>query len=239
VKSDFNEHLQSAWRQVVEEEEWVLRRVGSVTLQKAGLIPTEGGIRVTDAIEAFLRYTDKHMIASRNAVTEGLKKACEEKTIGIGRGLNVNDMQKKWCGEDAPIDLGEEGIWIIPPFEPEPIDTGVDVSVSTKAATITGTDQTIAGTTTGQTVSGITDTTEVTGRQVRRIAIKGDVPAESWSDVFRAFVVPGARMNLKVLKLGINFEMETQDSQPLDESDPALKAIEEAARQLGLILEED
>ncbi len=46
-------------------------------------------------------------------------------------------------------------------------------------------------------------------------------------------------MNLKVLKLGIDFEMETQDSQPLDESDPVLKAIEEAARQLGLPLEED
>ncbi len=74
---------------------------------------------------------------------------------------------------------------------------------------------------------------------MRRITIKGDVPAEIWSDVFRAFVGPGARMNLKVLKLGIDFEMETQDSQPLDESDPVLKAIEEAARQLGLPLEED
>ena len=41
-------------------------------------------------------------------------------------------------------------------------------------------------------------------------------------------------MNLKKLRLGIDFEMEIQDGVSLDESDPKLKAMEESARQLGL-----
>ena len=239
VKSDFSEHLQSAWKQIVDEEEWVLRKVGPVTLQKAGLVPTEGGIRVTDAIEAFLRYTDKLMIATRSAVTDGLKQACKDKVIGIGRGVNVNDLQNKWCGEDAPIEPGEEGIWIVPPFESEPVTVVPDTGGGTQPTITTATDQTGTGTVTGQTETGTTDITEVTGRQVRRITIKGNVPAESWSDVFRAFVSPSVRMNLKGLKLGISFEMETQDDQPLNESDPTLKAMKESARQLGLVLEEE
>jgi hypothetical protein len=37
----------------------------------------------------------------------------------------------------------------------------------------------------------------------------------------------------------IDFELGTQDDQPLDENAPALKAMKEAARQLGLRLDED
>jgi hypothetical protein len=71
------------------------------------------------------------------------------------------------------------------------------------------------------------------------ITIKGDVALESWTDIFRCFVSPAAHMNLKRLRLGIDFEMETQDGQPLDEHDPTLKAMKESAKQLGLMLEEE
>ncbi|HLB48218.1 MAG TPA: hypothetical protein VJL59_14515, partial [Anaerolineales bacterium] len=60
-----------------------------------------------------------------------------------------------------------------------------------------------------------------------------------WADIFRSFVNPAGRMNLKRLRLGVDFELVTQDGQPLDENDPALKAMKEAARQLGLELEEE
>ena len=54
LKKTFSEQLQSALEHIVEEE-WVIQKVGTVTLQRSGLIPSEGGIRVNDAIEAFLR----------------------------------------------------------------------------------------------------------------------------------------------------------------------------------------
>jgi hypothetical protein len=46
-------------------------------------------------------------------------------------------------------------------------------------------------------------------------------------------------MNLKRLRLGIDFEMEMQDGQPLDEHDPTLTGMKEAAQQLGLTLGEE
>ena len=78
-----------------------------------------------------------------------------------------------------------------------------------------------------------------TGGKVRRVMIRGEVPAESWSELFRCFVNPAVRMNLKKLRLGVGFDMELPEGQELAISDPALKAMKEAARQLGLDLEID
>ena len=46
-------------------------------------------------------------------------------------------------------------------------------------------------------------------------------------------------MQLGGLKLGINFELEANQSAPLDPEDPALKAMRESARQLGLDIDEE
>jgi len=43
-------------------------------------------------------------------------------------------------------------------------------------------------------------------------------------------------MNLKKLHLGVQFEMVLPEDKPLSETDPAFKAMKEAARQLGLEL---
>ena len=75
-------------------------------------------------------------------------------------------------------------------------------------------------------------------RSIQRLVIKGSVPQESWADVFRCFVGPAARMDLKRLNLGIEFEMETRPDAQLNSEDPAVKAMREAARQLGLAVEE-
>jgi hypothetical protein len=46
-------------------------------------------------------------------------------------------------------------------------------------------------------------------------------------------------MNLKRLRLGIDFELEPPDDKPLDANDPAVKAMKESARQLGVDVEEE
>lgn len=236
-KTRFDEHLREVWRQVVEDEEWVLRRVGMVTLQQVGLVPIEGGIRIKNALEAFLRYTDKPMIASREAVLEGLKQACKEKLIGIGRGVNLISLQKRWCGEDVILDPSEEGLWIIPPFEPAPVLTGAGVSAVTPTPTLTvdrsaGEQSPGAPTTTREAVS-------TSAKQIKHISISGAVSLDNWAEIFRCFVSPAARMNLKRLRLGIDFELEVPDDQSLDENDSMFKAMRESANQLGLKLETD
>ncbi|MEW6297438.1 MAG: hypothetical protein AB1671_06825, partial [Thermodesulfobacteriota bacterium] len=74
---------------------------------------------------------------------------------------------------------------------------------------------------------------------VRRFVVRGDVPVENWGELFRCFVGPAARMNLKKLGLGVQFEMVLPDDRTLSQNDPALKAMKEAARQLGLTFEVD
>ena len=245
IGANFSDHLQTAWKQVVEDEEWVLRKVGQVTLQQVGLIPDSGGIRVKDAIETFLRYTDKPMIAARDAVLEGLSQACKERRVSIGRGINFKDLQRQWCGESVTLDPNEDGLWILPPCEPKtPASQTAATNVAGARTTLTElapetTDGDKGGESTQARDGAEPPDAVKPARQTRRLMITGEVPLDSWSDVFRSFVSPAARMGLKKLRLGIDFELVTQDDQPLDENVPALKAMKEAARQLGLKLAEE
>jgi len=83
-------------------------------------------------------------------------------------------------------------------------------------------------------ISSTEDTSSVQGKRISRIMITGDVPPESWTDIFRCFINPGLRMTLKRQKLGIDFDMLIQEGHSFDENDPTIKAMIESARQLGL-----
>jgi hypothetical protein len=65
------------------------------------------------------------------------------------------------------------------------------------------------------------------------------VPLESWTDVFRCFVSPATRLGLKSLQLGIAFKLVAPDGSPLDPESPAIKAMREAAKQLGVAMVEE
>lgn len=241
--SNFGDHLQIVWKQLVEEEEWILRKIGRVTMQESGLVLSDGSMRLKDAIESFLRYTDKPMIATRDAVVNGLQDACKERLIGLGQGLNAKELQKKWCGGSITIDPNEEGLWIIPAFEPEPALPPVVTpppSGGTPAGSIfPPSDGSDTGPISTPPYEGGDIVIPPAGNTIRQVTIQGNVPVESWADIFRSFVGPAARMGLKKMKLGIHFEFVTQDGQPLDENDPRLKAMIESARQLGLDLKKE
>lgn len=238
IGNNLTDHLLAVWRQVTEEEEWVLRKVGSVTLQKSGMVPTEGGIRVRDAVEAFLRYTDKSMVASADGVIQGLSQACKDRLIGIGRGTSTEKLQTKRCGEYVALDRSEEGVWIIPPFTEQ-----VAVTVPEKTGTGSGDTAVVhhddVPDDDGTVVPGKTPVVGKPPKTVQAVSLAGNVPLESWTEVFRCFVGPAARLGLKSLQLGIAFKFVAQDGQPLDPENPTLKAMREAARQLGIQIEED
>jgi hypothetical protein len=232
----FQQHLGYVWTTLVEDEEWILRRVGSVTLESTGLIPKEGGLRLRDAVEAFLRFTDKPMVAAKEAVTDGLAQACLDGLVGIGRGPSHTALQTRYCKQSVSLDPSEDGVWIIPPFTPEPAKVpgseepaGAGVRAGEPAA-VGGEGVGTSGETSG------TATVAKPGAKgtVRRFVVQGQVPVENWGELFRCFVGPAARMNLKKLGLGVQFEMVLPEDRSLSENDPALKAMEEAARQLGL-----
>ena len=154
---------------------------------------------------------------------DGLTQACADGIIGIGRGASLSTLQKRYCNERIALDPTEEGVWIIPPFTPEPapevVTSGEIQSGSSPGAEVAP----------GPARPGTT-----TKRTVKRIVIRGAVPIENYTELFRCFVSPAARMNLKNLHLGIDFEMEPAEDQSLDPEDATLKTMKEAARQLGL-----
>jgi len=239
ARRTLQEHLGYLWTTLVEDEEWILRRVGSVTLEKTGLIPQEGGLRLKDAVEAFLRFTDKPMVATKDAVTTGLAQACADGLVGIGRGGSPSALQARYCKQSISLDPSEDGVWIIPPFEPEQpktISEGTDSGAGETATATPGGVTPQPGT--GEDTGAESTTIEATAkRTVKRFSVRGAVPVENYGELFRCFVGPAARMNLKRLHLGIHFEMEVPEGQALDPNDPALKAMKESARQLGLTFE--
>jgi hypothetical protein len=232
------DHLLAVWRQVTDTEEWVLRKVGSVTLQKTGMIPSEGGIRVRDAVEAFLRYTDKPMVAAPDAVLSGLSQACKDRLVGIGRGTSPEKLQTRRCGEYVALDRGEEGVWIIPPFAEPPADP-VSVTVEPGIGVAVAGGKHDADRTPGASTGTAMPAMGTAARGIQSIRISGTVPLESWVELFRCFVGPAARLGLKSLELGIAFKLVAPDGQPLDPDNPTLKAMREAARQLGIQIVED
>jgi hypothetical protein len=233
TRASFGDHLGLVWKHLVEDEEWILRKVGTVTLQKVNLIPDRDGIRLKEAVETFLRHTDKPMIASRHAVVEGLSQACKERLLGIARGLKLDNLQRKWCGEYVNIDPDEEGLWIIPPFSPEaPPTTSGGPAVDAGGKPTTPTTTSGGGTSEQPPGKGVP-----VANPVRKIKISGSVPIESWHELFRCFVKPSADLKPKKLKLGMDFELVFDDEQSVSPDSPTIRAMKEAARQLGLDLE--
>jgi hypothetical protein len=233
ARHSLQDHLGYLWATLVEDEEWILRKAGSVTLEKTGLIVKDGALRVKDAVDAFLRFTDKPMISSRDAVTAGLAQACADGLIGIGRGGSPSTIQTRYCKQAVSLDANEEGVWIIPAFEPERPEMPRPEGGGTPIG--------------GEEPSGGRETPakgDETGkgrpeRKLRLLKITGSVPVENYSELFRCFVGPAARMNLKKLHLGVEFEMEASPGKEFDANDPAVKAMQEAARQLGMNFETD
>jgi len=237
ARRSFQEHLGYVWSTLVEDEEWILRRVGSVTLEASGIVPKEGGLRLKDAVEAFLRYTDKSMVASREAVTSGLVQACQDGLVGIARGGSINALQARYCRQSVALDPNEDGVWIIPPFAPE-----TPKPISPEGSGVKGpsyTDGATTGTTDSDTTARGDDAgVNATAERVRRVVVRGAVPVENWGEMFRCFVGPAARLNLKRLDLGVQFNLEFPET-GIDPNDPAVKAMKEAAQQLGLEIQVD
>ena len=230
TRASFSDHLGLIWKHLVEDEEWILRKVGTVTLQKVNLIPDKDGIRLKEAIETFLRHTDKPMIASRHAVAEGLSQACKERLLGIGRGLKLDNLQRRWCGDYVNLDPDEEGLWIIPPFSPEAPTTGGGVPTSDTS--------TKPGTTPSTTGGGASEQppgkSGPVAHPVKKITISGSVPIENWAELFRCFVKPSADLKPRKLKLGVDFDLAFDDEQGVSPDSPVISGMKEAARQLGL-----
>jgi len=213
-----------AVRKRIEDEEWIQKKIGTVTFEDCGLIPKEGGMRVKDAVDCFLRLTDKPMIPNAKVVIDAVSKAANDGRIGIGVGTGLNSLNKKYCKNiPSSIDWQDDGVWIIPPFEPEP------------AVQPEKTEPSVGKPPFSQPAFTEPKPAEVKeGGSVRQILVSGEVPLDEWSQIFKSFINPSTQMNLKKQKLSIRLEFEAGSANPIKPDDNRVKAMQESAKQLGL-----
>ncbi|GIW70789.1 MAG: hypothetical protein KatS3mg102_0331 [Planctomycetota bacterium] len=160
--------------------------------------------------------------------------------MGVGRGASLASLQARYCKEPVSLDPSEEGVWIIPPFTPEPAKApGARRPPELASAQAKQVSQ--AGREPAPLRAGVQGRPWKRGPgvegTVRRVVGRGAVPVENRGELFRCFVGPAARMNLMRLGSGVHFELVLPEDRPMSENDPALEAMQEAARQLGLQLD--
>ena len=225
-RMNIKQYLEAVWKKCIELE-WIQIKLGRVRFEESGLIPKEGGIKLKDAADYFLRFTDKPMIPNGQIIINAVSEAVNDGRIGIGLGTSINKLQNKFC-KNIPytFDWSDDAIWIIPPFDIQ-VEPKPDISVpSDTEATTTPPAQPQS--------SNIKPT-----RQIKKIIISGEVPVEEWTQIFRSFIQPTNSMNLRKQKLNIHFEFESGSSSPINPDDSKIKSMKESAKQLGLNFEED
>lgn len=131
-------------------------------------------------------------------------------------------------------------MWIIPPFaeQPQPVRSPAETGGASVGAVTGGAVAPVGNAGNPPPPSAVmgTPTTAPTDAvdSLQSLRISGRVPLESWTELFRCLINPAARLNPKVLRLGIEIKLVARDGQPFDVNDPTLKAMREAAQQLGL-----
>lgn len=102
------------------------------------------------------------MIKQNSVIIEAVNKAAMDGRVGIGIGSSLNNLSKKYCKNLPYVDWYDDGIWIIPPFQPEP--ENVDGSEPGK---IDIPDPSVIGESTN------TSETNIDGKKIKKIINRG------------------------------------------------------------------
>jgi hypothetical protein len=226
-RDNFADHLASLWDKLGDEE-WILQSIGSPVLKESGI--GTGVLTMRSAVEAFLRFTDKPMVISQEAVFKSIVEACKNGTLGIASGNSPEDFKHTYCNESIPAMATLDGLWVIPAFDRPvpPIIPATDDGQNGKGKTAPSV-----------IVSPPVPTPEVNEPvdahgKVRGVTVRGTVKLEDWRDATKAFV--NARdANDQAVAETVTFQITVNYAgDGLDENSNAVGAMEETAKQLGL-----
>jgi hypothetical protein len=213
---NFKDHLSHVWQQLAEED-WIISGVGSLVLKEAGLWPDENHIvSVKEATEAFLRFTDKHMLSDEQAIVRGITKMCKEGLLGVGFGTDSSSIVKRVIMEEPEIDSFQDSAYLIPPFERNTElhgEAGENIPPAENGA---GTNK-------------IEPLPISSGYKFTKIY--GSVPLDQWSELFRSFISP---LRTHISNIEISIEAKSSNGE-IDSR--TVGNVEESAKQLGMKFE--
>lgn len=98
----------------MKNEEWLLGAVGLRTLRNNNLLPTlEQSVKVRDVYETFIRFDDKPMITSGEAVQKSLIKYYVEGAFCIAFG-DGKEFTKYYLKENVPfLEVNDTNYWLV------------------------------------------------------------------------------------------------------------------------------
>lgn len=226
-KDNLDAQISTNILQRLKDEEWLLEMVGLGLLRSNNLIPTvEIPVKANDVHEAFLRFDDKPMITSQDAVKRSLEKYCLQGEFAIATGDGKNFTNIYFRKQVPYFELNDLDYWLVDKslYKPEAItDKPGGVNEPTD-------DKPIAG-------GGPTPIPPVSGsKTLRSVTVSGKVPLDQYTQIFNSFIMPLAQNNIEI---EIKIKGKSTSAKPITESSQEYKIVKESARQLGLNFEEE
>ena len=231
--SDFSSQIMQKVMDELKEEEWILDAIGRGILSKNNLLPTaETPIRVRDFYEAFLKFDDKPMISSSEAVIQTINRYCSEGLFNVASG-EAGKYETVYSHSKVPfLNVNDEDYWLVDvsvkkeePTPPSGTGSGNEGGSGTGTGTGSGT-----GNEGGTKPEPPTPPAGAT-KQYRKIKISGSIAKEQWTQLWTSFLVP---LKDNGLHITVEFEAQTTSKNPLDENAHVVKCVKESAAQLGL-----
>lgn len=225
ITQNFTTHL--------KDEEWLIDSIGQSLLRENNLLPTPGSapIRVKDLLEAFLRFDDKPMISSHEAVRKTVDRYCQEGLFNVAVGLDGN-YTKVYAHESIPfLDVTQDDYWLV--------DTSVTLAPTPAPAPVSpvsshqGTEETP---TTPQPAPSIPSQNTPQPRTIRTLTIAGQVPVEHWTQLYTSFV---SQLKSNRLKVEIQLTAHSTSTSPITDNSQLYASVKESAKQLGLTFTEE
>lgn len=218
----------------LKEEEWLLESVGLSILRNNNLLPTpDQSIKAKDVYEAFLRFDDKPMIASSEAVSKSLQKYCMNGEYCIATG-DGSKFTRYYFQESIPFfDVNDVTYWLVDkslkPL-PQAVETPNFPPIEEPNNKVSDLAQT--------TPTGTETKEEIEIKKFKSITVSGNVPLERYTELFNYFITPFAMSGNKI-DIEVSFKIKSNSGSPIDESKLQYKSAKEAAKQLGLNFEEE
>lgn len=224
--TQFDGQINNNLTKALKDEEWLLESVGLGTLRNNNLLPTiENPVKVKDVYEAFIRFDDKPMITSSEAIKKSLQKYCFEGQFCIAAGSDGKEFTKYYLKENVPfLDVNDATYWIIDKSlkaQPEPVTPPSNGGDAKNPPIIE---------------PPIVDPLEAK-KEFESITVSGNLPLDQFTASFGYFIAPFT-MNGNKVEIQVSFKIKSSESNQLTESNPQYKSAKEAAKQLGLQFDE-
>ena len=237
--SDFTSQIRINLIREVMDEEWIVKSIGRGVLDRINMLPTkEHPVQVTQLYETFLRFDDKPMILSSQAIVDTVNKYCSQGVFNVAVGSNGN-YTKVYHEESVPfLDVTDEDYWLV--------DTSVKIETngsgndggngSSGSGSSSGEEggSSSNGSGNGNSSSGNGGGGSFEPKTYRQLTISGSVPLENYSQLFSSFINTLKNNNLKI---EIKFTAKSNPTNPLTENSATVKSVKESASQLGLNFE--